>query len=66
MGNVNEPFMNKNRFEVSFVSEAPKYHLELTITGKASDDSTLFVFGGNMCTCNVRSICLALCRLPNP
>lgn len=66
MGNVNEPFMNKNRFEVSFVSEAPKYHLELTITGKTTSDSTLFVFGGNKCTCSVRSICLSLRRLLNP
>lgn len=61
MGNVNEPFMNRNRFEVSFVSEPPRYHLELTITGKTTDDSTLFLFGGNKCVCSVRSICRQSC-----
>ena len=37
MGNINEPFMSSNRFEVSFTSEkmAPtKYLLELTILGE--------------------------------
>jgi len=33
MGNVNEPFMNTNRFEVSFSSNMGVFRLELTITG---------------------------------
>ena len=33
MGNVNEPFMSTNRFEVAFASTSPRYNLELTIVG---------------------------------
>jgi len=34
MGNVNEPFMSSNRFEVAFTTTAPRYRLELTIVGQ--------------------------------
>ena len=31
MGNVNEPFVSTNRFEVAFMSLAPRYKFELTL-----------------------------------
>ena len=34
MGNVNEPYMATNRFEVAFTSTPPRYRLELTIVGE--------------------------------
>ena len=33
MGNVNEPYMSSNRFEVAFSSNMATFRLELTITG---------------------------------
>jgi len=33
MGNLNEPFMSTNRFEVAFSPVSPRYRLELTIVG---------------------------------
>ena len=33
MGNINEPYMASNRFEVAFTSTPPRYRLELTIVG---------------------------------
>jgi len=31
MGNINEPFMATNRFDVTFISDPPKYNLQLSI-----------------------------------
>ena len=33
MGNINEPYMASNRFEVAFSSTPPRFRLELTIVG---------------------------------
>jgi len=33
LGNINEPFVASNRFEVNFVAQEPRYQLELLITG---------------------------------
>jgi len=33
MGNINEPYMASNRFEVAFTSTPPRFLLELTIVG---------------------------------
>jgi len=33
MGNINEPFVSTNRFEVAFSSSPPKHKLELSILG---------------------------------
>ena len=37
MGNVNEPFLSTNRFEVSFSTNVPKYLLELSISGESTN-----------------------------
>lgn len=47
MGNIFEPFLASNRFEVNFETNAPRYCLRLRITNLTSEDS------GNY-TCEVR------------
>lgn len=47
MGNINEPYMASNRFEVAFTSTPPRFRLELTVVDLSADDS------GNY-TCEVR------------
>jgi hypothetical protein len=33
LGNINDPFVKTNRFEVNFVTQEPRYQLMLLITG---------------------------------
>ena len=34
MGNINEPYVSTNRFEVAFTDTAPRFRLELSVMGK--------------------------------
>ena len=34
MGNINDPFITTNRFEVAFSANTPRYRLELTMLGR--------------------------------
>ena len=43
MGNVNEPFMASNRFEVAFTSTPPRFRLELTVVGTPESLTYLFI-----------------------
>jgi len=43
MGNVNEPYMASNRFEVAFTSTPPRFRLELTIVGSVRQTAYLFM-----------------------
>ena len=42
MGNINDPFVASNRFEVAFTATNPRYKLELSILGGLN--SVLFHF----------------------
>jgi len=44
MGNINEPFMASNRFEVAFTSTPPRYRLELTIVGIRRRPTYLLIY----------------------
>ena len=75
MGNVNEPYMASNRFEVAFTSTPPRFRLELTIVGRHSRFLTyLFIWPmvgdalirGELWATSSQSSAVILCRQTRP